>query len=300
MIIIRGINKIKKYKKAVIALGVFDGVHRGHRNILEDTVRIAAKTGGTSIALTFSPHPQNKQSLYSLEHRLRLIAELGVDLCVVVNFNRSFARMSPGDFIAKILVGKIGASFVCVGKNFRFGFAAGGDYKLLKQAAAEYNFKLRVFDVLKSKGLAISSTVIRKLIKSSKLREAQQLLGRRVSILGTVISGTRLGRLLGFPTANINPHHEIIPSAGIYAVEIIFSEKIYDGICYIGKRPTIPVKKRSIHVEAHIFNFKKSIYGKTLEIQFVKMIRKDKKFVTISDLSDQIQKDVISCRKILR
>lgn len=300
MIIIRGINRVKRYRRAVVALGIFDGVHHGHRNILQGTVRIARKVRGKAIALTFFPHPQGKESLYSLEHRLRLIAELGLDVCLVVHFTRSFAEVSPGDFITKILVKKIGASFVCVGSNFHFGKRAGGDYRLLEESAKRYNFKLKVFNVVKVNGLAISSTLIRKLIKGSKIKKAQELLGRRVSILGSVIKGTRLGRLLGFPTANINPHHEVIPCAGIYAVEIIFSAKVYGGICYIGRRPTISGKNKSIHVEVHIFNFHKNIYGKALEIQFVKMIRADQKFASLENLTLQIKKDMIACRKILR
>lgn len=300
MIIIQGINKIRRYAGAVVALGVFDGVHRGHRDILQAAVRIARQARGTSIVLTFFPHPQSEPSLYSLEHRLRLIAELGIDVCIVVNFSPSFARITADDFIAKILVKKIGASFVCVGKNFRFGNEAGGDYRLLAAAAKKYNFKLKVFNVLKSKGTAISSTVIRKLIRGSKIREAEELLGRRVSILGSVIKGSRLARVLGVPTANINPHHEVIPSAGIYAVEIIFFGKSHEGICYIGRRPTINSENKSIHVEVHIFNFHKNIYGRQLEIQFVKLIRLDKKFASLGELASQIQKDIISCHNILR
>ncbi len=300
MIVIHGINKIRKYAGAAVALGVFDGLHRGHRDILQAALRLARQAKVASIALTFFPHPQKEPSLYSLEHRLRLIAELGIDVCIVVNFSHSFAKITADDFIAKILVKKIGAGFVCVGKNFRFGNKASGDYRLLAEAGKKYNFKLKVFNVLKSKGMAISSTVIRKLIKSAKIREAQELLGRRVSILGSVIKGSRLARVLGFPTANINPHHEVIPSAGIYAVEIIFSAKRYDGICYIGRRPTIDSENKSIYIEVHIFGFHKNIYGRVLEIQFVKLIRLDKKFVSLGELSSQIQKDIISCHKVLR
>lgn len=283
-----------------MALGVFDGVHRGHRNILQAAVRMARKAKGKSIVLTFFPHPQKEPSLYSLEHRLGLIAELGIDVCIVVNFSRSFAKITADDFIDKILVKKIGARFICIGKNFRFGNRAGGDYRLLEEAAKKYNFKLKVFKILKSKGMPISSTVIRKLIKSAKIKEAEELLGRRVSILGSVIKGSRLASVLGFPTANINPHHEVIPSAGIYAVEIIFSAKRYDGICYIGRRPTVNSENKSIHIEVHIFGFHKNIYGMPLEIQFVKLIRSDKKFVSLEELSSQIQKDIISCQKLLR
>jgi riboflavin kinase/FMN adenylyltransferase len=299
MKIIYGVEKIKKWRRPVVALGVFDGLHYGHRNILQETVKKAHQINGTSIVLTFFPHPQKKESLYSLEHRLRLIAELGVDVCVVVNFTRSFAKISAKDFIVKILVEKIQARFVCVGKNFHFGSQALGDYRLLTVNAKKYKFGLKVFDVVKSSGVTVSSTAIRKLIKNSEIKKAQELLGRRVSVLGTVIRGSRLGRLLGFPTANIKAHHEIIPPAGIYAVKIIFFKKKYNGVCYIGKRPTIQLKKKEMRIEVHIFDFYKNIYGKVLVIQFIKLIRLGQKFANFKDLSVQIKKDIISCRKIL-
>lgn len=300
MKIITRISKIKKFKSPIVALGVFDGLHRGHRNILKSAVKKARSIKGTSIALTFFPHPQKEKSLYSLKHRLKLIAELGVDVCIVVNFSRSFAKISANNFIAKILVKRMGARFVYIGENFHFGKGALGDYKLLSARAKENNFTLKVFKVITAGGQPISSTVIRRLIKNSKIKEAERLLGRRVSVLGSVIKGKGLARALGFPTANINPHHEVIPPVGIYAVQIIFSGKKYDGICYIGTRPTISDRNRSIQIEVHIFGFHKNIYGSFLEIQFVKLIRPDKKFASMKDLYCQIKKDIISCRKILK
>jgi riboflavin kinase / FMN adenylyltransferase len=299
MQIIYGVKNIKKLYSPVVALGVFDGVHLGHRNILQAAVKKATQIKGTSVVLTFSPHPQEKESLYSLEHRLRLIAEMGIDQCIVVNFSRSFAKISAQDFIAKILVKKIKARFVFVGKNFRFGSRAFGDYRLLIDQAQRYNFRVKIFDVLKSGGLIISSTAIRRLIKSSKIKQAQVLLGRRVSVLGTVVRGSRLGRLLGFPTANIKAHHEVVPPAGIYAVQVIISSKKYNGACYIGKRPTVSLKLKQMRIEVYIFDFHKNIYGQVLEIQFIKLIRADQKFASLQDLSAQIQNDVLACRKIL-
>jgi len=298
MIVIQGIKKIKKYRFAVVALGVFDGLHYGHRIILQEAVKKAQQIKGTSIAITFFPHPKKQLSLYSLEHRLKLIQELGVDVCIVIKFSKSFAKISAHDFISKILVDKIGAKYVCVGKNFRFGYQATGDYRLLKKAGSVFKFKVQAFSILKSKNIIISSTIIRKLIKDAKLRQAQKLLGRRVSILGSVIKGTKLGHVLGFPTANINCHHEVIPPEGIYAVDVIFFNKHYKGICYIGKKPTINLLNKSMHIEVHIFNFHKNIYGKSLEIQFIKLIRLDKKFSSLEQLSAQIKKDINSCRKI--
>jgi len=299
MIVITKTNKIPRFKNPVVALGVFDGLHRGHRNILQSAVSKARRLKGTSIVLTFSPHPQKEKSLYSLKHRLRLISELGVDVCIVINFSASFARISAGDFITRILVKKIGCRFVYIGENYHFGKGALGDYKLLSASAKENNFGVKIFKVIKSAGRPISSTAIRGLIKGSKIREAERLLGRRVSVLGSVIRGSRIARALGFPTANINPHHEVIPPSGIYAVQVIFASKKYDGICYIGSRPTVSDRKKPLQVEVHIFDFHRKIYGRFLEIQFVKLIRADKKFASMEELCVQIKKDIISCRKIL-
>jgi len=299
MKIIYGFGKIKKLRRPVVALGVFDGLHLGHRNILQAAVIKAGQIKGTSLVLTFFPHPQKKESLYSLEHRLRLIAELGVEACLVVNFTSSFASMSAVDFIAKILVEKIRARFVYVGRNFRFGRQAAGDYRLLIKEAKRYKFGVKIFDIIKSGNLTVSSTTVRKLIKNFEIKKAAKLLGRPVSVLGTVIRGSRLGRLWGVPTANIKAHHEVIPPAGIYAVQIVFSKKKYSGVCYIGKRPTLQLKDKALRIEVHLFDFHKNIYGMTLEIQFIKLIRLDRKFASFKDLFTQIQKDIISCRKIL-
>ena len=300
MIVITRINRIRLFKNPVVALGVFDGLHLGHRSILQSAVKQAKKIKGTSIVLTFFPHPRKEESLYSLEHRLRLICELGVDVCIVINFSASFAKISASNFITKILVQKIGSRFVYIGENFHFGKGAAGDCKLLSAWAKEGKFNLKIFKVIKSNGRLISSTAIRRLIRNSKIKEAEKLLGCRVSVLGSVIKGSRIARRLGFPTANINPHHEVIPPAGIYAVQVILSGKKYDGICYIGSRPTFNFRKKAEQVEVHIFGFHRKIYNKFLEIQFVKLIRQDKKFASVKDLSAQIKKDIISCRKILK
>lgn len=295
MKIIHGINQIRKFRKPVVAMGVFDGVHLGHRSILKAAVSKAHSIKGTSVVLTFWPHPQKEESLYSLEHRLRLIEELGIDACVVINFNQNFAKISAQDFIRNILVHKLGACFIYVGKNFRFGKQALGDFKQLEISSKQYNFKLRVFDVVKKNNKAISSTYIRKLIKEGKLQAAKVLLMHPVSILGTVVRGDFLGRRIGFPTANINPHHEVIPPNGVYAARIIFNNNKFKGICYIGTKPTVTTKKMT-HIEAHIFNFHKNIYAKFLEIQFIKKIREEEKFDSLSALTSQIKKDINSLK----
>jgi riboflavin kinase/FMN adenylyltransferase len=292
MKVIYGLKGIKKFRKPVVALGVFDGVHRGHARILSSAARLAQRIKGTSVALTFDPHPQKEESLTSLEHRLRLICDLGINVCIVVNFNRSFARIPAKKFVENILVKKIGAKYIYVGKNFRFGRAAAGDIHLLRKLSRPGNFKLKVFGVIKIKKRAVSSSYIRSLIMKADLKEAEKFLGRRVSALGTVIKGDSLGSRLGFPTANINPHHEVLASSGVYAAKIILGKTNFKGACYIGTRPTIVPRSEKKRVEVYIFNFRRNIYGKYLEVQFLKKIRPDQKFATRALLAERIEKDI--------
>jgi len=298
MKIIYGAVKIGKFRNAVVAMGVFDGVHRGHRKILESAVKKARSLKGTSIALTFWPHPQKEESLYSLEHRLKLISGLGIDAAIVVNFSRNFSRISAEDFIKKILVEKIGSRHIYVGDNFRFGKDAQASPETLKNFSSLYGFKLEVFKVIKTRRKAISSTFIRSLIRRGDLAQAQNLLSRPVGILGSVIRGNLFARKLGFPTANINPHHEVIPPHGIYAVKVVFENKTYRGICYIGRQPTFLGPNIKTYIEVHIFNFNKRIYGKYLEVYFIKKIREERRFRNIRALAAQIRKDVRNAKRI--
>lgn len=301
MLIIRSLINIKKFKKPVVALGVFDGLHLGHLNILRSTVSKAGKINGTSVVVTFWPHPQKKESIYSLEHRLMLMRKIGIDACVVIRFDKGFSDISPRDFVKKLLVERLAAHTIYVGENFRFGKGAKGDAKLLKRFAKEYNFNLRLFKVIMKSGNVVSSTLIRRFILQGNLYQVAKLLGRPVSVLGTVIKGASLASKWGLPTANINPHHEVLPPSGIYAVEVVIGEKKYQGVCYIGAKPTFKTRGvgRAKHIEVYIFNFRRYIYGKYLEIRFVKKIREDKKFNNVGDLVEQIKKDVSSARRIL-
>jgi riboflavin kinase/FMN adenylyltransferase len=297
MKIIYGLNKIKKFKKPVVALGVFDGVHRGHRIILKSAVKKARSIRGTSVVLTFWPHPQKEESLYSLKHRLRLIGELGIDVSIVINFNQKFAGISAENFIKNILIRKVGADYIYIGKNFKFGKNAKGDFKLLRKLSPIYNFKLKAFEVIRINNQTISSTYIRKLVKKGNLQAAQRLLMRPVSVLGTVIKGTSVASKLGFPTANIDPHHEVLPPSGVYAVKIIFKHWKLNGVCNIGTKPTFSTQSEK-HIEVYIFNFKQNIYSRYLEIRFVKKIRDEKKFASSPSLVKQIKKDIIRTKAL--
>jgi riboflavin kinase/FMN adenylyltransferase len=304
MKIIYGIKHIKKFTRPVVALGVFDGVHRGHQKILKAAVAKARQIKGKSIVLSFWPHPQKEDSLYSLAHRLKLIAGLGIEVCIVIKFSLRFAQVSAEDFVKNILCRKLHAGYIYIGKNFRFGQGASGDAKTLKAMAGPCCFKLRLFDVVKENKKNINSSFIRTLIRKGDLALAEKLLGRAVSVLGTVTKGISLAAKLGFPTANINPHHEVLPPRGIYAVKIIFAGRAHYGVCYIGKKPTFracqPRYKRhgKINIEVHIFDFKKNLYGKDLEVSFYQKLREERRFVSPAALSAQVQKDVVAAKKI--
>ncbi|MFY9402818.1 MAG: bifunctional riboflavin kinase/FAD synthetase [Candidatus Omnitrophota bacterium] len=298
MIVICGIDKIKRFKSPVVALGVFDGVHRAHQKIINSTVQTARSIGGTSIVLTFWPHPQKEKSLYSLKHRLKILKELCLDVCVVVDFNLKFAKVSAEGFVKDILVDKLSAEYLYVGRDFRFGKGASGSLVLLKKLGRRFGFKVKGFNMLKYKRLPISSTLIRKMITVGDIEGAAKLLGRPVSVLGRVVKGASLGKKIGFPTANIKPHHEVIPPCGIYAAKVILGKKILKGACYIGKKPTIKEAKKRIGVEAHILNYKGDLYNKDVEVQFIKRIRPDKKFSSLDFLSAQIKKDLLKIKKI--
>jgi riboflavin kinase/FMN adenylyltransferase len=294
MQLVAELKNLKLSSKPVVAIGVFDGVHKAHRLIITSAIKLARQRRTKALVLTFWPHPQGQASLNSLAHRLRLIEELKADICAVIRFNRSFAKISAEDFVKNILVKRLNAGVVFVGENFRFGINAEGDVRLLKKLSRLYGFTVRSFKVFKTGRAVISSTLIRKLISSGKLKAAQRILTRPVSVLGTVIKGASLGAKLGFPTANIDPHHEVLPPAGIYAVTVFVDKHNYAGVCYIGSRPTFSRNKQS--VEAHIFNFKKNIYGQDLEIQFLRKIRGEKKFASPQALIKQIKKDIIKAK----
>ncbi len=296
-----GPRKLREaFEKTVVLIGVFDGLHRGHRYLIRKAVSLSRARNKKSVCVTFHPHPKKQPCLISLTHRLRLIEELGVDYCLVIKFNRRFSLVTAEDFVKDILVKFFHPEFIFIGENFRFGYQARGTVEVLKALSGIFGFKVRAIKELSAEDKKISSRAIRHLIKAGELKEAQRLLGRRVSVLGTVISGAKRGRGLGYPTANINPHHEVLPASGVYAVKIFYREKEYRGICNIGTRPTFDNPEDNQTIEAHLFNFKKNIYGQDLEIQFIRKIRDEKKFPGHSSLVEQIKKDHHKALRILK
>ena len=274
----------------VVTIGIFDGVHKGHQAILKKAAKEAKRSRLKSVVITFNPHPVKVLNpaakiplLISLEHRIKLIKGAGIDDCRILKFTKAFSKMTAEEFIKKILIEKLNLKVLVAGENFLFGFKEKGDKGLLKKLSRIYNFKFYSIPPLKIYGDFVSSTRIRKAIERGDLRLASKLLGRPVTILGAVVKGKRIGRAIGFPTANIDPHHESIPPSGVYSVDVILGEKLHRGILNISTRNI---------VEAHIFNFNKNIYGKDIEVIFKQKIREEKKFNSLEALQRQIHLDI--------
>ena len=309
MKLIRDIKSLKqKFKSPVLTIGIFDGVHLAHQRIIKEVVRQAKVLKGTGIVLTFNPHPFRTLKgplatplITSLEHRIDLFRRLNVDVCLLLNFDKNFSRMSAKDFVKQILVDTIGINYLIVGKRFHFGKNRAGTFSLLKSLSKEYGFKIREINPIKINSRIVSSSKIRLLIQRSNLKQVRRFLGREFSILGKVKRGDARGRILGYPTANLEPSQEIVPRTGVYAVFVRLDKEIFPGILNIGCRPTFRLKEKYLNtIEVHIFNFHKRIYSKTLEVFFIQRIRSENKFISRQALLARIKKDELQAKRILK
>ena len=304
------LDQIKEpFKRAVITIGNFDGVHIGHQALFHEVIEKAAAIDGTSVAMTFEPHPirvlkqNNFPPLITLyEQKTELIERTGIDVLICVPFTLQFAALSAEQFIKDLLVQKIGLKAIVVGEDYSFGKNREGNIDLLRSYAPQYGFEVIVAGWIKSAARAmedrISSTRIRQLITEGRMEQAEKMLGRSYQIRGRVVTGRdRGGKLLGIPTANINLSDELCPKTGIYAVMVEFDGRKYKGVANIGYSPTFD--DHVFTVEVHILDFSDNIYGKRIRINFIKRIRDEKKFSDISELVAQIKLDIAAGREIL-
>jgi riboflavin kinase/FMN adenylyltransferase len=309
MELVKNIDQIEKpYKNAVITIGNFDGVHIGHQALFHEVIEKADSIGGTSIVMTFDPHPVRvlKQNghlplITMNEQKVELIENSGIDVLICIQFNKKFAAISAKEFVEDLLLKCIGMKAIVVGKDYTFGKNREGNLDLLQTFANNLGFEVIVADwVQTSKGLPnrISSTRTRELVMAGEVDEAKKLLGRYYQIRGLVTTGrNRGGKLLGFPTANITLHDELCPKNGVYAVTVDCMEKKYQGVANIGYSPTFDDGVFS--VEVHILDFNENIYGQKIRVNFVQRIRDEIKFSDIAELSDAIRNDIEKARKIL-
>ncbi|MBL0715054.1 MAG: bifunctional riboflavin kinase/FAD synthetase [Desulfosarcina sp.] len=310
MIIIERTEDIEKpFHKAVVTIGNFDGVHIGHQSLFHQVVQKAEAIGGTSIAITFEPHPlrvltknQHPPLITLYEQKKELIATTDLDVLIGLPFSPAFAAISARSFVEDLLVNRIGMRAIIVGRDYSFGQNREGDITLLRTLGQELNFEVVLADWITAahgEKERISSTRIRELVMAGRLEDARQLLGRNYQIRGTVIAGrNRGGKLLGFPTANIRLYDELCPQTGIYAVTIDLDGQVLQGVANIGYSPTFD--DHVFTVEVHILDFNTDIYGLKIKVNFLKRIREEIKFNSFEELSAQIRKDIEVARDLFK
>lgn len=302
------IDDFNKLTTAVVTSGTFDGVHLGHQKILARLKAVADKINGETVVITYWPHPRlllkpedtSLKLLNTFEEKAALLKEQGIQHLLRIPFTKEFSQLSSKEFIASILIERIGTKKLVIGYDHRFGNNREGSFEQLKLSGPTYGFDVEEIERQDIDHIAISSTKIRKALDEADLATATQLLGRRYSLSGQVIRGDRLGRVLGYPTANIDldSRLKLIPSDGIYAVTINHEHRLYKGMLYIGNRPTVNGTKKVI--EVNIFDFNKEIYGEMLTIYFHQLIRLDSKFNDLEELKLQLAKDKEASLLLLR
>jgi riboflavin kinase / FMN adenylyltransferase len=288
-----------------LAIGVFDGVHRGHQAVISTSADHAKAANGTPVAVTFDPHPEKvlrPQSaphlLSATQHKIALIRALGVRHLLVINFDKQFAATEPEDFVQQLVEYSTPLREICVGHEWSFGKNRRGNLDLLKKLGAEFNFEVVGVPPIKTNDEVVSSTAIRQAIERGDFARAAAMLGREYTILGTVVRGDDLGKKIGFPTANLSAHNEQFPPNGVYAAEARIDGELHRGVVNLGVRPTVTSGKSERVLEIHLFDFNRSIYGQDLEVRFVKFLRPERKFENVDALVAQIGRDVDQAREL--
>ncbi len=289
----------------VIAIGAFDGLHLGHLRLLEEAKKLGEELLATPVMLTFSPHPREVLQpqipfyyLTLLDEKIETLSALSFPVMVVLPFTRSLAELTPDIFVEQYLVDYLKVKAVIVGYNFRFGRGRSGDAEFLLKMGEKYHFMVRIVEPVEIEGIRVSSSLIRELLLKGEIERANKLLGRPYSLKGRVISGKGRGRILGFPTANLEiSSKKLIPKEGVYATWVYIDNKKFKGALNIGKNPTFEDKKLSI--EVHILDFSEDLYNKTIKIELIKYIRGEQKFPSIEQLVEQIKKDCQVVKEIL-
>lgn len=289
-----------------LAIGVFDGVHVGHRAVIERACNDALQGGGRAVVVTFDPHPvrvlrpeQAPRLITSTQHKARLLRSLGVEHLLLIQFDERFAATPPEHFIRELAAAASPLREICVGHQWSFGKGRAGNLDLLKTLGDELGFDEVGVAAVKIDGHIVSSTLIRGLVQSGDLATAARYLGRPYSVLGTVVKGDQIGRRIGFPTANLSAHNEQFPPNGVYAVEAYRGDAQLLGVVNIGVRPTIAHATGERLLEMHIFDFDEDIYGEEIEVVFRGFIRPEEKFADLGALKTQLQQDVLSARRLL-
>jgi riboflavin kinase/FMN adenylyltransferase len=307
MLIHRGLDELQPLPNAVVTSGTFDGVHRGHQTILARLTEIARSSQGESVLITYWPHPRTVLSndsmdlklLTTLDEKIDLLEQAGVDHLIVIPFTRAFSELSSAEYIQQVLIDKIGTRKLVIGYDHRFGRDREGGFDYIQAHQNEYGFDVEEIPRQDIEAVGVSSSRIRSALEAGNIDTANRLLGRPYSLSGTVVKGRQLGRTIGFPTANlqVDDSVKLIPANGVYAVDVLYAGQKFSGMLNIGYRPTVAGTHQTI--ETYIFDFDKDIYGEHLTLHFRAFLRPEQKFDGLSALVNQLKQDETAARKLL-
>lgn len=289
-----------------LAIGMFDGVHLGHQQLLQLTLQNASANNGIAAALTFDQHPNNivapnhiPPAIQNLQTRLQTLKTTGIHAAIVTPFTPAFSQIHGKTFIRQLAQDLHPLSSICIGQGFTFGHKRSGTCQLLQQLESQLHYTTHILPPVSLNSCPVRSTIIREKIAAGLLNEASQLLGRPYSITGEIIHGDHLGRQLGFPTANLNVQNLALPPLGVYSANAILNHKSYPAILNLGIRPTLNQSTPTLRLETHILDFQQDIYGAYLEVQPLQFLRGEKKFASLEALRQQIQSDLQQARNLL-
>ncbi len=303
------IHDLKDLKKPlvnpVLTIGNFDGVHKGHLALFGRVKELAGQIRGQTAVMTFDPHPLKVMKpggepalITPIQQKIQLMQKAGMDVILCIPFTKEFASLSAQDFVRRILLEKIRVRELVVGYDYSFGRNREGNLDLLKKMASSLGFGLHIVGPVYVNHTLVSSTSVRRLIREGELTAARELLGRDYQICGTVVKGKNRGaRLLGFPTANLEPVDELIPKGGVYAVKVGLEDEIHEGVTNIGWNPTF--RNGEFSIETHILDFHRDLMGMTLRVDFIERLREEKTFSSVDELKEQISRDIERAREVL-
>ena len=306
MKIYRSIEDYDEDKRSVVTIGTFDGIHLGHQKILSRLIKSSKNKDLNSVVLTFFPHPRiilNKYNevkmIDTLDEKIIHLNEIGIDSLVIHPFDKNFSLLSANQFIKDFLVDKLKIKHIIIGYDHRFGKGREASVTDLKNYADNYDFTVEEIKAQEIEKITVSSTKIRNSINQGDIKTTEKYLGRHFNLTGKVVKGDGLGKKINYPTANIfiEETYKIIPKDGVYLVETIIEDKLFNGMMNIGHRPTIGTNVKSI--EVHLFNFNQDIYGHVISIKMISKIRDEKKFSSIQALKEQLVKDENYCLKLI-
>ena len=302
-------TELRGIVRPVLTTGTFDGVHRGHRVILDRLNELARREDGASVLFTFHPHPRmvlfpgdtDLKLLNTPEEKVALLEAAGLDHLLVLPFSRHFSQMAPADYVRDLLVGAIGVHAVVIGYDHRFGRDRTGDLHLLRTMGGNFGFHVEEIPAHEVDHMTVSSTKVRHALADGDLRSANDLLGYAYPLSGVVVKGDQLGRTLGYPTANIGAidPHKLVPGDGVYAVEVVLRDAVHRGMLYIGTRPSVQRATGQRTVEVNIFDLDRDLYGEAITVRCEHRIRGDQRFEGLDGLREQLARDKLNALRLL-